>query len=294
MKGWRMGHRAQPGASAASALPCQRPALASFIGIIMADPGTAFPCTPNRSPCHCPETWFLQLSLVVPFLPAWIWRCPTGTILPDDCARPCFVLTDSSVPFCPDEQQKVEQFPPGHPAGEQEAVQQGPAGGDGAEPLAAADPARGVRDAAARDRPQVVLWQLHLLPPALVHDHHHYCGGKYPRDLPGNLPSLPKPLLGRRQGLERDSLTPGQGQMWSWWPFWLLVGVCLSGACDPVVGTICTWDYTVWETRAKLFEEWKQDSSGEMDKSMELEETFLYGYLCSVSGQKKEGREPLC
>lgn len=239
MEGWRMGHRAQPGVSAASALPCQSSALTSFIGIIMADPGTGFPCTPSGSPCDCPETWFLKLSLVVALLPAWVWCCQTGTILPDDCARPCFVLMVSSFPFYPDEQQKVEQFPPSHPPGEQEVVQQGPAGGDGAEPLTEADPARGVRDPAAGDRPQVVLRQLHLLPPALVHDHHHYCRGKYPHDLPRNLLTLPKALLEHNQGLERDSFRPAQGQMWSWWPFWLSVGVCLSGDCDPVIGTIC-------------------------------------------------------
>lgn len=39
----------------------------------------------------------------------------------------------------------------------------------------------------------------------------------------------------------------------------ILDGVCLNGDCDPVIGTICIWDYTVCETRAKLFEEWKQD-----------------------------------
>lgn len=247
-----------------SAEPCQSSALISFIGIIVADRGAGFPCTPSRSPCHCPETCFLKLSLVVAFLPTCIWCCQIGTFVPDGCAWPHFVLTVSSVPFYPDEQQKVEQFPPSHPAGEQEAVQQGPAGGDGAEPLAEADPACGVRDAPARDRPQVVLRQLHLLPPALVHDHHHYCRGKCP---PWNLPTLPKPLLGHTQGLERDSFRPGQGQTWSWWPLWLPVGVCSSGDCDPVVGTICMWDYTVWETRAKLFEEWKQDSSREIDKS---------------------------
>lgn len=30
--------------------------------------------------------------------------------------------------------------------------------------------------------------------------------------LPGNLPTLPKALLGHNQGLERDSFRPGQGQ----------------------------------------------------------------------------------
>lgn len=35
----------------------------------------------------------------------------------------------------------------------------------------------------------------------------------------------------------------------------ILDGVCLNGDCDPVIGTICIWDYAVCETRAKLFEE---------------------------------------
>lgn len=153
MEVWRKGHRAQPGASAASALPCQSSALPSFIGIIMSDRG--FSCTPRRSACHCSETWLLKLSLVVAScLPG---SGATKLALSSLMAVPGLALYSSFLPFYPDEQQKVQQFPPSHPAGEQEAVQQGPAGGDGAEPVAEADPARGLRDAAAGDRPQVVL-----------------------------------------------------------------------------------------------------------------------------------------
>lgn len=113
-------------------------ALTSFIGILIADPGTWFPCTPRRSHCHHPEVWVLKHQ-------------PSGgspvclhlaVISPDGCARPCFVLMVSSFTFYPDEQQKVEQLPASHPAGEPEAVQQGAAGGDGAEPFAEAHPAR--------------------------------------------------------------------------------------------------------------------------------------------------------
>lgn len=145
MEGWKMGHRAQPLLS-----------LEFCPDLIFWHCNWGFPCTPSRSPYHCPKTWLLKLSLV------WL-SCLPGS----GAARPALfslmvvpglaLFSVSSIPFHPDEQQKVEQFPPGHPAGEQEAVQQGPAGGDGAEPIAEADPARGLRDAPAGDRPQVVL-----------------------------------------------------------------------------------------------------------------------------------------
>lgn len=239
MGGWRVGHWAQPLLS-----------LEFCPDLIYWHHNWGFPCTPSRSPCHCPETWFLKLSLVVAFLPPWIWHCQTwwNTFPPDDCAWPCFVLTFPSFPFSPDEQQEVEQLPAGHPAGEQEAVQQGPAGGDGAEPVAAAHPARGLRDPPTGDRPQVVLRQLHLLPPALVHHHHHHCRGKCP---PWEPPTLPQPHW--------DTVRGGEGLLQTW-PGTdvelVAVGIAcwgvLSGDCDPVIGTVCMWHYTVWETRAKL------------------------------------------
>lgn len=73
-------------------------------------------------------------------------------------------------------------------------------------------------------------------------------------------------------------------------PFWLPVGVCLSGDCDPVLGTICIWDYTVWETRAKL----RSENRTVLEKWIsQWNSKFLYSYLCSANGEKKEGRELL-
>lgn len=52
-------------------------------------------------------------------------------------------------------------------------------------------------------------------------------------------------------GLERDSFRMRTDMKL----MAILDGVCLNGDCDPVIGKICIWDYTVCETRAKLFEE---------------------------------------
>lgn len=90
-----------------------------------------------------------------------------------------FVLLLFSSPPPSDEQQALQQFPEGHPAGQQaaERLQSQRRGGLRAAP--AAHQARCLWDTAPRGWSQVVLWQLHLLPASLANPGYHDCWGKY-------------------------------------------------------------------------------------------------------------------
>lgn len=106
-------------------------------------------------------------------------KLPSAFFLPVWLSSSASSVSQTGLRISPDEQQALQQFPKGHPAGgpAAEGLQSQGRGGFGAVPTA--DPTRRLRDAAPRGWPQVVLWQLHLLSPTLAHPGYYYCWGNW-------------------------------------------------------------------------------------------------------------------
>lgn len=205
MEGWKMGHRAQPLLS-----------LEFCPDLIFWHCSWGFPCTPSRSPCHCPKTWLLKLSLV------WL-SCLSGS----GAARPALfslmvvpglALFSQFLPF------PFTQMSNKRSNSFRQAILQGNrrlCSKALLEETGLSLSQRLIRHVAYETLPREIdrKW---------YYDSYTCCPPPWfmititiveASTLSGSLPTLPKPRLGHSQGVET-----GQGQTWSWCRFGCLLG----------------------------------------------------------------------
>lgn len=205
MEGWKMGHRAQPLLS-----------LEFCPDLIFWHCNWGFPCTPSRSPYHCPKTWLLKLSLV------WLSCLPgSGAARPalfSLMVVPGLALFSQFLPF------PFTQMSNKRSNSFRQAILQGNrrlCSKALLEETGLSLSQRLIRHVAYETLPREIdrKW---------YYDSYTCCPPPWfmititiveASTLSGSLPTLPKPRLGHSQGVET-----GQGQTWSWCRFGCLLG----------------------------------------------------------------------